>query len=269
VRVGEAEFQTLRTVGFLAAAAVAVGLQRWAPHRRVRGSWRVNLGVWTVNLLVIGTVCGACACTVARWAAERGVGVLNAAALPWWAAVPVTVVVLDLVSYGWHRANHTFSFLWRFHQVHHSDASFTTSTAVRFHPGELLLSLPLRLAVVVALGAPVAGVVCFELLFGTANLIEHGDIAYPRWLERRLQRFLVTPALHRRHHGRGGAELGSNFGTVFSLWDRALGTYRESTSATRIDTGLAWVRTDLGLLAALRLPLASAQEPVPGRARGV
>jgi sterol desaturase/sphingolipid hydroxylase (fatty acid hydroxylase superfamily) len=251
----EAAFQALRALGFLAAAGLAVGLQRWFPHGRMRGSWRVNLAFWALNLLIIGAVCGACACTVARSAAERGLGISNVAALPLWAAVPVTVVALDLVSYGWHRANHAFPFLWRFHQVHHSDRSFTASTAVRFHPGELLLSLPIRLAAIVALGAPVAGVIAFELLFGVANLIEHSDIDYARWLERRLERFVVTPALHRRHHGKASGELGSNFGTVFSVWDRALGTYRESTSA---------IHTDIGFVTTLGLPFSRAREPLPG-----
>jgi len=253
----------VRGASFFASACVAVALQRWIPHGRVRGTWRLNLALWAVNLLVIGVACGGCACTVANWAVERGVGTLNVFAAPLWIAAPLTVLALDLVSYGWHRANHSLPFLWRFHQVHHSDRGFTTSTAVRFHPGELLLSLPFRLAVVAILGAPVVGVVVFEVSFGAANLIEHSNITYPRSLERRLERLLVTPALHRRHHGMSGAELGNNFGTIFSVWDRAFATYRESTSANRVATGLAQLRAELGLVAALGLPFASGRAPLP------
>jgi sterol desaturase/sphingolipid hydroxylase (fatty acid hydroxylase superfamily) len=255
--VTEADFQTVRAAGFVVAAGLALALERLVPHARLRGDLRVNAGLWAVNLVVMGTVCGACACTVARWAAGSGIGLLNATAAPPWIAIPVSVVALDLVSYGWHRANHTLRLLWRFHRVHHSDRSFTASTGVRFHPGELLLSLPLRLAAVALVGAPAVGVVVFEIVFGVANLIEHGDIDLPGPLERRLARVLVTPALHRRHHGLGAAEHGSNFGTVFTLWDRLFGTYGDNASETRVATGLPDVPGRVSLGRALALPLGS------------
>src|SRR5437867_11890758 len=109
---------------------LAVGLQRVAPHAGLRGSGRVNVGLWTVNLGVMSAVCGACACTVSRWAAARHLGVLNLVTVPLWGAIPATILVLDFVSYTWHRANHVVPVLWRFHQVHHSDTSFTASTGV-------------------------------------------------------------------------------------------------------------------------------------------
>ncbi len=261
--VSEEEFQLVRAAGFLAAAGLATGLQLLSPHARVRGSWQVNLGLWAVNLVVMGTVCGACACTAARWASRHDLGLLNLIEVPAWAAVVSSVVMLDLVSYGWHRMNHVLPFLWRFHQVHHSDAVFTTSTGVRFHPGELVLSLPVRLAAVVAVGAPAVGVVVFEVVFAIANLVEHGDIDCPRWLERHLERLFVTPALHRRHHGNRAVQLGSNFGTVFSFWDRVLGSYGHSTSATQVTTGLSQLPGGLGVLVALRLPISPTRASAP------
>ena len=251
----ETEFQILRSAGFLAAVAIALALQRLAPHARLRGSWRVNATFWIVDLVVLAAACGACACTVSRWAAQHRLGLLNAVPAPPWVAIPVTVLVLDLVSYAWHRANHTVGFLWRFHQVHHSDTAFTVSTAARFHPGELLLSLPLRLAAVALVGAPVAGVITFEIVFGLANFVEHGDIDLPRPLERRLAPILVVPALHRRHHGDERGLLGTNFGTIFILWDRLLGTHGDARSESRVRTGLPGQRGPLGLGAALALPL--------------
>jgi sterol desaturase/sphingolipid hydroxylase (fatty acid hydroxylase superfamily) len=169
----------------------------------------------------------------------------------------MTVIALDLVSYVWHRANHVFPTLWRFHQVHHSDQTFTVSTALRFHPGELVLSLPLRLVAVMALGAPVVAVLAFEALFTLANLLEHGDIDVPRPLENALDRVLVTPALHRFHHTRAGLERNHNYGTIFVLWDRLLGTYRASSSAMRVEVGLAEIRGPLTLAGILLLPLRS------------
>jgi sterol desaturase/sphingolipid hydroxylase (fatty acid hydroxylase superfamily) len=208
-----------------------------------------------VNGVVMGTVCGACACAVARWAAAGGIGVLNATGASLWVAIPTTVLALDLVSYGWHRANHVLPALWRLHRVHHSDQTFTVSTALRFHPGELVLSLPLRLLAVVVLGAPALGVVAFEALFAVSNLVEHGDIDLPLPLERAVDGVLVTPALHRFHHSRAGLERDHNFGTILVLWDRLLGTYRPSSSAMRVEVGLADIQDALRLGAALLLPV--------------
>jgi sterol desaturase/sphingolipid hydroxylase (fatty acid hydroxylase superfamily) len=220
----------------------------------MRGSWRVNGSLWAVNLVVVGVACGACACVVSRWAADEGVGLLNATALPLAAGILLSILALDLVSYVWHRVNHTLLLLWRFHQVHHSDPTFTATTALRFHPGELLLSLPLRLVAVAALGAPVSAVIAFEVCFAFSNFVEHGNIRLPLRLEAVLARVLVTPALHRRHHGRRRGELGTNFGTIFSLWDRLFGSFGESSSEARFRIGLPGGTPPQGPVGALLLP---------------
>ncbi len=251
----ESEFQIARIAGFVVAGGFALGVQRLRPHARLSGSVRVNAGLWLLNAALLSAVCGACACTVARWAAAHGVGLLNSIAAPAWAGIALTIAALDFVSYGWHRANHRVAFLWRFHQVHHSDLTFTVSTGVRFHPGELLLSLPIRLGAVALLGTPAGAVVFFEIVFTIANLFEHGNIDLPLALERHLAGLLVTPALHRRHHTRRYPELDSNFGTIFTLWDRWLGTYGQNSSAARVDTGLPSGENAVTVLRALVLPL--------------
>lgn len=256
----EAELQILRGAGFLLAFAAAVAVQRLSPHARFRGSWRVNGGFWAVDAVAIGLVCGACGCVVARWAEVRGLGLFHAIESTAWVALPVTVLTLDFVSYVWHRANHAIPFLWRFHQVHHSDETFTVSTGLRFHPGELLFSLPLRLASVVAIGATPLGVVVFEVLFTIANLFEHGDIDLPGTLESRVGRVFVVPALHRLHHSRRRTDLNSNFGTILIVWDRWLRTYRPNASSSSVATGLPAGERVVGFWRALILPLK------PGRA---
>lgn len=253
--MSEDELRFLRVAGFAAALAAALLWQRLAPHGQGPGSLGVNARLWLVNVVVTGAVCGACVCTTARWATASGLGLFNWAAAPLWLSLPVVVLALDLVSYAWHRANHVVPFLWRWHQVHHSDPSFSVSTALRFHPGELLLSLPLRLAAVVLLGAPAEAVVLFEIVFTLANAVEHGDIDLPRALERRVERVLVTPALHRWHHTTGVPDRDSNFATVFSLWDRAFGTLAPSDSATKVTTGLPGLAGGVSLREALLLPL--------------
>lgn len=249
----ETELQGGRAVCFIATLVVAVVVQRLAPHARHRGSWRVNGALWLVNGLVVGVVCGGCGFTVARWAAEARVGLLNVAEAGVWVAVPLSLLALDLVSYVWHRANHRVPLLWRLHSVHHSDPTFTVSTGIRFHPGELVLSLPVRLAAVVLIGAPVVGVLLFEVVFAFANLLEHGDIDVPARAERALAHLLITPALHRHHHTKVGPQRDSNFGTIFSAWDHLFGTHTASDSSAKVETGLPGL-DDVTIADALVLP---------------
>jgi sterol desaturase/sphingolipid hydroxylase (fatty acid hydroxylase superfamily) len=252
----EGQFQLLRGAAFGLAVAFAFLLQRVSPHARLRGSWSVNGGLWLVNALVLGTVCGACAFTVADWATNQRLGLFNVVSMPWCMTGVATIVALDLVSYWWHRANHRVGVLWKFHQVHHSDPTFTTSTGVRFHPGELLLSVPVRLGAVAVLGAPAVAVLAFEVMFAFANLIEHGDINLRG--EHGLSRVFVTPALHRRHHTRQGPARDTNFGTIFSGWDRLFGTYTQSDPTVRVDTGLPGLAR-VTFSEALALPARSGQ----------
>ena len=179
---------------------------------------------------------------------------MNQGVLSAWIAIPVSVLGMDLVSYFWHRANHRVPLLWRFHQAHHSDPSYTVTTALRFHPGELLLALPLRLLAVAVLGVPIIGVIVFEVVFAFANFCVHGDIDLPLTVERILGSVFITPALHRRHHGRESRLLDTNYGTIFSFWDRLLGSYGENRSDVRVDTGLPGIEGALGTLRILALP---------------
>ena len=250
----ETEFQIVKSIGFVLAFALAAGLQRWTPHRALVGSWRANGGLWALNAALLGAVCAGCACTVSRWASGGGIGLLNQGVVSAWAAIPVGVLGMDLVSYFWHRANHRVPFLWRFHQAHHSDPDYTVTTALRFHPGELLLALPLRLVVVAVLGLPIVGVIVFEVIFAFANFFEHGNINLPLKVERTLGGLFVTPALHRRHHSRESRMLDTNYGTIFSFWDRLLGSYGDNQSDVRVDTGLPGIEGALGTVEILALP---------------
>lgn len=235
---GETNYQLVRSLGLAATLLVGLALERWRPHARLRPDWRTNLGLWAIDVLLMAAVCGACGWIVASWAASRGLGLLA-----WMGAAPglgvaVGILGLDAVSYAWHRANHRLPLLWRFHQVHHGDESFHVTTALRFHPGELLLALPVRLVAVVALGISPAGVLAFELVFGVANLLVHGNFDVPRRVEPIVRWLLVTPALHRGHHTADWQQLNTNFGTIFSFWDRIAGTFHASDPDHRIHTGL-------------------------------
>jgi sterol desaturase/sphingolipid hydroxylase (fatty acid hydroxylase superfamily) len=234
----ETSYQLVRALGLGVALAIGLGLERWRPHARLRPEWRTNVGLWAAGAALTAAVCGACGWTVAAWAASRSLGLLPWLGVERQAAVTLGILALDAVSYAWHRANHRVPLLWRFHRVHHADASFHVTTALRFHPGELLLALPVRLAAVLALGVPPEGILAFELVFGVANFLEHGNFDLPRRLEPIAQRAFITPALHRAHHSSDWRELDSNFGTVFSVWDRLAATLRASDADRPVVTGL-------------------------------
>lgn len=231
-------FQLVRGGVFAFALGLGLALEKFARHAPLRPAWKTNLGLWATNGLVVGVLCGACACTTARWAADHRFGLLNAFEVQPLVALLLALLVLDFVSYAWHRANHQVPLLWRFHRVHHADENFHVSTALRFHPGEVLLSLPIRLVAILLIGTPVIGVLVFEAVFMCANILEHGNFNLARKTERRLAGLFVTPALHRWHHSRDVAELNSNFGTIFAVWDRILGTLQRSDSERMVTTGL-------------------------------
>jgi len=250
----------LRLLGLTAALLLALALEHLAPHARLARPWRTNLGLWLLDAALLRAVCGACGFAVAAWGEARGFGALRWLGAPAWLALPLGITGLDAISYFWHRANHRVAWLWRFHRVHHADRAFQATTALRFHPGELLLALPLRLAGIAALGISPFGVLAFELVFGAMNLLEHGNFDLRARSERVLARLVVTPALHRLHHARNAADLNSNFGTILSGWDRALGTLRASDSAREFETGLPGAAGEraMSFAAALASPFAHA-----------
>ena len=252
--MSEVEYQVVKSAGFVVALLLAIGLQSARPHAGLRGSWRVNMVLWALNAIILGIVCAGCACAVSSWAATREIGLLNQFDVHPGIGFAVTLLGMDLVSYAWHRANHRLEWLWRFHQVHHSDPSFTATTALRFHFGELLLALPLRLMAVALLGVSIPGVIAFELIFAFANFFEHGDIDLPCSFEKAMATTIITPALHRRHHSRESELLNSNYGTIFSIWDRVFGSYGPSASEDQVEIGLPELKHDLGPMDAIMLP---------------
>lgn len=256
--MSDASFLAYKSAALFAALALMGALQGFAPYRgsfrQVLRNWRVNVPLAALNSVLLGAVCGGCVCSAAAIAATRALGLLHHVAIAPAAQITFAVLLLDLVAWGWHRANHLIPTLWRLHAVHHSDVVFDASTALRFHPGELVVSLIVRLAVVFAFGLPVWGILAFEMVFGVCNVFVHGNVRMPARLERFLALAFVTPALHRRHHAVGAST--TNYGTIFSWWDRVGGTYTPCSSADAVDVGLAPGGVDpFSLLQIVRMPV--------------
>ena len=150
----------------------------------------------------------------------------------WWQGAPglvLDLLLLDLLIYWWHRWNHEWRFLWRFHGVHHLDRFLDSTSALRFHFGEVLLSALVRAVVILLIGFPLPSILAFETLVLIAAIFHHSDLRLPAALEGALSRVIITPSIHWVHHHRRRADTDSNYGTIFSFWDRLFG----SSSATR------------------------------------
>lgn len=211
------------------AFAVLAGLELAMPFRRASQAkgkrWFGNLALFVIDTLAVRLLLPLAMVGTAKVAAERGWGLFNAVEVPFWLALGVTVLVLDLAIYLQHWATHRVPILWRLHRVHHTDRDFDVTTAARFHPGEILLSTVYKGAVVAALGAPVMAVFVFETAFVVLTLWTHANLALPPALDRVVRWFLVTPTMHRIHHSEHQPETDSNYGTFLSGWDRLFRTY--------------------------------------------
>ena len=190
------------------------------------GRWPSNLGIVAFDAVLVRVFIPATAVTMALIAEEGGWGLFNQLALPGWAAVLLSVIVLDLVIYLQHVMFHTVPMLWRLHRVHHADLGFDVTTGVRFHPIEILLSMGIKLAAVAVLGVPGIAVLIFEVLLNATSMFNHGNVRLPSNLDRVLRWIVVTPDMHRIHHSIIPREANSNFGFNLPWWDRLLGTYR-------------------------------------------
>lgn len=148
-----------------------------------------------------------------------------------WSGFALDVIVLDFLIYWWHQANHRIPFLWRFHEVHHLDGFLDSTSAVRFHFGEVLLSAAARAIVILLLGFPFVSVLVFEALLLCATLFHHSNVRLLPTIEGVLSVVIVTPSIHWVHHHDIRADTNSNYGTLFSFWDHMFRT-RSPTART-------------------------------------
>jgi sterol desaturase/sphingolipid hydroxylase (fatty acid hydroxylase superfamily) len=192
--------------------------------RRLR--WVSNLGLVALNALAVRFLVPMGAVALAHEAEARSWGLFNNVPWPGWLVVPLAVVALDLAIYLQHVMFHAVPLLWRLHMVHHADLDFDTTTGVRFHTLEILLSLGIKAGAVLVLGAPALAVLIFEVVLNASSMFNHGNVRLPAWLDRPLRWVVVTPEMHRVHHSVIVQETNSNFGFNLPWWDFLFGTYR-------------------------------------------
>jgi len=208
---------TIRLAAFLGILAVMALWEVAAPRRRreiprvVR--WTNNLALVVLDTAILRLTFPIVAVGLAVMAEDHGWGLFNNVNAPVWVAIVASMLLLDLAIYLQHVMFHAIPGLWRLHRMHHADLEFDTTTGLRFHPVEILISMGIKLAVVASLGPPAIAVLLFEVLLNATALFNHANIDLPRPVDRVLRLFVVTP------------ETNSNYGFNLPWWDRLLGTY--------------------------------------------
>jgi sterol desaturase/sphingolipid hydroxylase (fatty acid hydroxylase superfamily) len=180
---------------------------------------------------------------VAGFAQASGVGLLPALALPPLVLAPLGFLLLDASMYGWHRLNHRVPLLWRFHRVHHVDLDLDVTTALRFHPGELLLSVPFRAVQTLLIAPSPALALGYELAMQIATAFHHSSWRLPARVDGALNAVVVTPRMHQIHHSIVQRETDANWSVVFSFWDRLAGSHRYDLTEAQLVIGLPAFRT--------------------------
>jgi sterol desaturase/sphingolipid hydroxylase (fatty acid hydroxylase superfamily) len=201
-----------------------------APRRRLVASkparWFSNIALLFINSLAMRLALAAGLAGIALEVQRREWGLFNAVALPAWLEVALTAVLLDLAIYLQHVMFHAVPLLWRLHLVHHADPDFDVTTGLRFHTLEIVLSLGVKVAAIVLIGASPLAVLIFEALLNATSMFSHSNVRMPLAIDRALRLIVVTPDMHRVHHSMIPTETNSNFGFNVPWWDYLFGTYR-------------------------------------------
>lgn len=224
----------LRLGAFVGVLGGMMLWELWAPRRALGSArllrWSTNLGLSLINTLAVRLIVPVAVTGAALWAQSHSIGLFNLVDWPASVTFPLTLLSLDLLIYGQHVVFHRVPILWRVHRMHHADTDLDATSGIRFHPIEILLSIFIKMAAVVALGAPAGAVILFEILLNATAMFNHSNIKLNHPVDAVLRRFIVTPDMHRVHHSVLPSEHHRNFGFNLSLWDRLFGTYRAQPS---------------------------------------
>lgn len=230
---------------WFAALAVAERLVPAAPRPKIGGRLLRNLGLWIANTAINPFI------TVPITVAAASVSLWARPSMPFGLGLALDLLVLDLWAYAWHRANHEWRFLWRFHRIHHLDEFLDTTSAVRFHPGEVVISALARAPLIVAADINLGSILVFDAIVLISALFHHSNLRLPHRLEATLRLVFVTPSHHWVHHHAVKRDTDSNYGALLTLWDRLFCTWSRSERTKDMTIGVEGLQDmALGRLAA-------------------
>jgi len=239
----------IRLLAFSSIFAALTIIELWAPRLErdeMRGAlksrrWFTNIAMVVLSSVVLRIIFPLAAVGTAIWAQEAGYGLFPLFGVPVWVAGILAFLVLDFAVWLEHVVSHKWPWLWRIHRMHHADTGFDLTTALRFHPLEIVLSMIWKAAIIIALGAPPVAVLVFEIVLNGASMFNHANIRLPLAADKILRLLIVTPDMHRIHHSTDRRETDSNYGFNLAIWDRLFSTYTRAPrrGQTGIEIGLS------------------------------
>lgn len=201
-----------------------------------------NLEIGILNGLVISLIFSAVTLAAIRYAGMHSWGFLRQVDWNPWVEGALAFILFDLWMYVWHMANHQIPFLWRFHRMHHSDLELNSTSALRFHTGEIILSSLLRLIVIPLLGMQFVHLLIYEICLQPIIIFHHSNVALPEKIDRIFRSVIVTPNMHRVHHSQVREETDSNYSSIFSFWDRLARSFRKREDTQTLVYGLPYLQ---------------------------
>ncbi|TAK03457.1 MAG: sterol desaturase family protein [Candidatus Manganitrophaceae bacterium] len=220
----------LRGLASFGGLFLFMAIENLSPYRKrvdpIFRHYGVNLLIAGANAAILGIAFGGAVVAYARFLEARGIGLLPLFPVPLGWNIVLSLLFLDFVTYLWHMAYHRWPLLWRLHRVHHTDRDLDVTSASRFHLGEIGLSIFLRLGAMTLWGPAWISMVIFEGALLLAAQFQHSNFKIPAPFESAVRSVFVTPDMHRVHHSDIPGETNSNYSTIFSFWDRSIGTYR-------------------------------------------
>lgn len=221
----------LRLLPFIGIFLIMTIWEIVAPRRALSQGkgfrWMNNLGLVVLNSLLLRLIFPAAGVGVALFAETNQWGLFH------WIAdsasvliILISILFLDFAIWFQHLTFHRVPLLWRLHRMHHTDLDIDVTTALRFHPVEILMSMAIKASLILLLGIPVIAVLLFEILLNATAMFNHGNVSLNSRLDKWLRLIIVTPDMHRVHHSWHPEETNSNYGFNLPWWDRLFGTYR-------------------------------------------
>lgn len=192
----------------------------------------INLSFGLLNLVLVRLLSVAGLVVVAIYAQNNNLGLFNLVNAPLWLVLLICLLIFDIIIYFQHRLMHLWPVLWRFHRLHHSDIEFDTTTALRFHPIEIIFSLGIKAAAILLLGAPVLVLIIFETILSSFALWSHSNLALPQSFEVYFRKVFITPSFHRIHHSIKVEETNSNYAFHLTLWDHLFKSYKDHSQVS-------------------------------------
>jgi len=196
--------------------------KRKCPRAR---QWFTNLSIVVLDNLTLKLIFPLLAVGVSQYAADHGIGLFNLFELPLMLTIVLSLLMLDVLIYGQHVMMHLIPLFWRLHRVHHTEIGLDVTSAVRFHPIEIIISMLIKMLFVLVMGIPVAAVIIFEVLLNGLALFNHSNLKLPEKVDNVLRKLIVTPEIHWIHHSELVNETNSNYGFNLIIWDKLFSTY--------------------------------------------